>query len=107
MSSVRLPEVESNRKFLNCQPKSSCRCRLREVVVCEGFLYKALTENIFRDLGRWSPTKGSTVHTCRFLCDGFESIACSLRPCVTGVTSPHLVKSVKQRQDPCSGPPTN
>ena len=50
---------------------------------------------------------GSTVYTCRFLCNGLKSIACSLRPCDAGVILTQLVRSEKQRQDPCSGLPTN
>ena len=47
-------------------PVCSGRGRLREVVIYERIQYKALTEDIFGVLGRWSPTEvvargGSTV----------------------------------------------
>ena len=66
-------ERKKDKKFLYVNGTSSLtapvccgRGRLREVVVYERIQYKALTEDIFGVLGRWSPTEvvargGSTV----------------------------------------------
>ena len=53
MSSGRLPEVETKENSKPVSRKSGRRC-LREVVVYERFQYKALAENIFSVLDRWS-----------------------------------------------------
>ena len=67
MSSGSLAEVESlaiqNSKTVS---RRSGRGRLREVVVYDRFQYKALTEDIFGDLGRWLPARGG--RTWRFGC---------------------------------------
>ena len=67
MSSGSLAEVESlaiqNSKTVS---RRSGRGRLREVVVYDRFQYKALTEDIFGDLGRWLPARGG--RTWRFDC---------------------------------------
>ena len=58
----RLNKIENSKTV----SRKSGRGRLREVVVYERFRYKALTEDIFGVLGRWSPTGGGG--TWRFGC---------------------------------------
>ena len=65
MTSGRLPEVENNPKFKLSADKVRW-LRLQEVVIYERFQYKALTENIFGVLGRWSLIGGG--RTWKFDC---------------------------------------